>query len=65
MSNQGKELYDAAKKGDAARVSALLKSGADVNWKDVSACWLASWERRVYVCVGGGCGGGGGVGIRA
>ena len=61
MSNQGEELYDAAGKGDAARVSALLKSGADVNWKNpnVSACWLASWERRVY--VGGGVGAAEGV----
>jgi len=41
MPDQGEELFIAASDGDAARVSELLKSGADVNWKHPSGGYTA------------------------
>ena len=47
MSDEGKELYEAAKGGDKARVQELIQKGVDVDkWKNVSAHRLARrwWE---------------------
>ena len=62
MSDEGKELYEAAKGGDKARVQELIQKGVDVDkWKDpVSVSGQGSyglawrwWElgRGARVCV--------------